>query len=396
MLAQPLQYLYDLQSWKNDSKGQQMKSGLLTTVVSIGLLFQGCSQEGSTDKRSKSQSNDARLAAKGTSKGNGKDNTTTDTYEDAKDIPTKGDDDDTVEVDVIIPGKGATDSDDDVKGGKDQNPAQNPTQKPTDIPPVELPKKSCVYFDPAMPEYVLKKDQFGANLPPIDISSDLIKGDVQADAETFIGEFTVFQESQNSATWMAKWDGNSGRIPHDYTMVIVNSNEDSCKAYVRFVKQEPRTNNGCFAQHTRIRMFDGTDQVIAMINVGDMVLNPVTKTAQKVVEVRKGKETKAMYEIAFAGSKVMVTETHPMAVKGGIKMAKDVTEADYMFDEKGVIHRVTIAKKLVVNPDQVVVNIRLESKSGDPMQHMVLADGVVSGDLFLQRKMENPAQTAAK
>ena len=92
----------------------------------------------------------------------------------------------------------------------------------------------------------------------------------------------------------------------------------------------------------------------------------------------------------------MVTDSHPLAVKGGIKMAKDVTEADYMFDDKGVIHKVTTAKKLAVNPNQVVVNIRLESKSGDPMQHMVLADGIVSGDLYLQRKMENPAQTAAK
>jgi hypothetical protein len=389
-----------------------MKSTLLTVVVSLGLLFQGCSQDvDSSNKRSKKDGGDALFAAKQSSnaegKASGKGKPETEDKE-KTDTPAKSDDDTEV-VDVIVPGigKGGKDNDDDQEKDDKQNPAQNPGQMPTDkpkdddktpvdVPPVELPKKSCAYFDPTMPEYILKKDQFGPNLPPIDVPSDLIKGELQADDATFIGEFTVYQERNGSTNWMTKWDGKTGRIPHDYTMVVVNSTNDSCTAYVRFVKQEPRTNNGCFAQHTRIRMFDGTDQVIAMLNVGDMVLNPVTKQAQKILEVRKGKENKAMYEISFAGSKVMVTDTHPMAVKGGIKMAKEITDADYMFDEKGVIHKVLAAKKLAVNPNQVVVNIRLESKSGDPMQHMVLADGIVSGDLYLQRKMENPAQTAAK
>lgn len=393
-----------------------MKSaGILTVVVSLGLLFQGCSQGTDSNKRSTrdSGSSDAVVAAKQMTtsdlKGKGDADEPKDTVGgDEQSVDGKGKGTvDAGKVEMPIPGGKGNDNDDDGKGKTDtvQNPGQNPGQKPNDpvdddkpvdVPPVHLPKKACVYFDPDMPEFFLKKDQFGANLPPVDVASHLIKGEVQADDATYIGEFTVFQEKRNSPNFMAKWDGKTGRIPHDYTMVVVNSADDSCTAYVRFVKQEPRTNNGCFAQHTKIKMFDGTDRVIALINVGDVILNPVTKMGQKVAEVRKGKEAKAMYKLAFGGTTVTVTETHPMPVKGGIKMAKDVTDSDYMFDANGVIHRVSMAKKLPVNPDQIVLNIRLESESADPMQHMVLAEGIVSGDLFLQRKMENPAATAAK
>lgn len=395
-----------------------MKSArLLTVVVSLGFLFQGCSQDTeSSSKRTgrSSGSGDAVVAAKQTNtsdlKGKGSVVEPVDTGKGADQTADGKGKGKPVTVDVgkvEMPVDGGKDNDDDGKGQPDigQNPGQNPGQKPggkveddkpVDVPPVVIPKKACVYFDPDMPEFVLKKDQFGANLPPVDVPSYLIKGDVQADNMTYIGEFTVFQETRNSANFMVKWDGKSGRIPHDYTMVVVNGSDDSCTAYVRFVKQEPRTNNGCFAQNTKLKMFDGTDRVIALINVGDVILNPVTKLGQKVAEVRKGKEAKAMFELAFGGTTVTVTETHPMAVKGGIKMAKDVTTSDYLFDANGIIHKVSVAKKLPVNPDQIVLNIRLESKSSDPMQHMVLADGIVSGDLFLQRKMEKPAITAAK
>lgn len=302
-----------------------------------------------------------------------------------------------------IPGKG--DSDDDVTGGKDpgKGPGQTPNQNPHTTPSdpidepdvvVDLPKEACPYFDPAKPTFVIKKDQFAPGLPPIDIPSSHVGGTLEADNETFIAAFTLFQV--NATAWTLVWDGKKGRIPHDYTMVVVGASNSECTAYLKLVKQEPRTLNGCFAANTKIRMANGKDQIIAAITVGDMVLNPVTKLAAKVAEVRKGPEKRPMWSIGFAGHEMVVTELHPVPVLGGLKQAHDVTTNDYIFDANGIIQRVTAAKALPVKANETVFNIRLEGSDKLASEHMIQANGVISGDLYLQRKLAGEgAQTAA-
>jgi hypothetical protein len=290
--------------------------------------------------------------------------------------------------------------DDDNVGKPNQNPNQNPNPGqlgPDDVIDepdvvVEIPLGACVYLDESKPEFTIAKDQFGPALPPIAVPSRLIAGDLQADGSTYIGFFKLYQRQ---AEWMLEWDGRAGRIPHEYTLVVVGGRDENCTAYLRHVEQEPRTLNGCFDQNTRLRMADGKDMVIAAISAGDLVWNPATKKPAKVVEVVKGLEHKAMYEIGFAGKKVLVTDTHPMPVASGLKRADQVTTADYLYDENGVIHRVTLVEKAKDTGKELVVNVRLEG-SGSNADHFVLADGVVAGDLHLQRKLAGAKVAATK
>jgi hypothetical protein len=302
---------------------------------------------------------------------------------------------DDVVDEVVTPTKDGGKDDDEDKGGGDgdDTPAQNPKDDEPEVV-VELPKPKCIYNDPAAPNFVVLKDAFGPNLPPIDVPRAAIDGDLQNDNETFIGNFTAFLYPGNQ--WRLDWDGWAGRIPHDYTMVVVDAGDNGCTAYLKFVKQEPRTLNGCFDIATKVRMADGKDQVIALISKGDFIYNPATRRPAKVVEVVKGPEAdKAMYEIAFAGRKVLVTETHPMPVMGALKQAKAVTTADYMYDEMGIIHRVEAVKALPLNAKQVVINLRLEAGQNGDADHMILANGIVAGDLFLQQRLAGP-QTASR
>ncbi len=300
----------------------------------------------------------------------------------------------------------AVDGDDEpTKGGKDgkdgNDPGQNPGQTPPQSKPpmedpevvVELPAGKCPYLDPAAPAFVIAANQFGQNLPPIAVPSANIQGELQADGETYISAFTLYQLGKDSAQFSLTWDGKAGRIPNDYTLVVVGASNDKCTAFLKLVKQEPRTLNGCFDLATKIRMADGKDRVIAAISKGDMVLNPITKQAVKVAEVVKGEEKNPMWDIGFGGSHMVITEKHPVPTKAGLKMAKDVTAADYIYDHNGIIHRVTTAKALPVKRGQIVVNVRLDSGSANA-DHMIVAGGVLSGDLYLQRKLAG-ANTAA-
>lgn len=385
----------------------QKSSGVFSILVAALLFATACSQgENTVGKRTQNP------AAKKTTA------TTVDAAnsEDAEgkggkgdeEEPTKGDDG-AVDGDEEEPTKGDDGADDGVDDGDDDDevtppgkgdPGQTPVQTkpdPIDEPDVivDLPEEACPYFDPAQPAFVIKKDQFAAGLPPIDVPSTHIQGDLQADQETYIGAFSLFLRNGN--TWDLTWDGKAGRVPHDYTLVVVGASNDKCTAYLKFVKQNPRTLNGCFAADTMIRMANGKDQMIAGITVGDMVLNPVTNKSARVAEVIKGPETKAMWKVGFGGSDMVITELHPVPVKGGLKQAKDVTTEDYIYDANGILNRVTVAMALPINPNTIVYNVRLDGSTTVASEHMVLANGLVSGDLFLQRKLAGDgAQTASR
>lgn len=395
----------------------QKSSGVFSLLIATLLFASACSQgENTVGKRTQNpaarKTTTATTVDAGNSedaKGKGGKGDDQDDQDDQGDEPTKGDDGDEEEpvkgddgdVDAGDDGKDDDEDDqDDLPPPGKGDPGQTPVQTkpdPIDEPDVvvELPAEACPYFDPDQPTFVIKKDQFAAGLPPMDVPSTHIQGDLQADNETYIGAFSLFLNP--NALWTLTWDGKAGRVPHDYTLVVVGASNDKCTAYLKFVKQNPRTLNGCFASDTMIRMANGKDQMIAGITAGDMVLNPVTKKATRVAEVIKGPETKPMWKVGFGGREMIITELHPVPVKGGLKQAKDVTTADYIYDDNGIIHRVTSAEALPVKPNTIVYNVRLEGSTTVTAEHMVLANGLVSGDLFLQRKMAGDgAQTASR
>lgn len=277
------------------------------------------------------------------------------------------------------------------KSGK---PSQNTTQQPTkdpgkdgggNLPPAAKP---CKYYDPAHPNFTIAKNEFGLNLPPRDMPSSQVRGTLQPDQKTFIGEFDLWlhKTKVSGDTWYLTHEVD-GSLKTNYAYVITDANVETCKVTVRLVSQENRDGGGCFSATTQIRMADGSNMMIALLTVGDLVYNPSTRSSARVAEVVKGPEAdKSMYEVVVGNRKVNVTTAHPFATTAGLKQAQHLRAGDQILAQDGGYEVVSAVNKQEANAAQTVVNIRLEGDTSEEA-HMVLADGIVTGDLYLQREL---------
>ena len=101
-----------------------------------------------------------------------------------------------------------------------------------------------------------------------------------------------------------------------------------------------------------------------------------------------------MYRIGYGGKSVVVTQTHPFQTKVGIQAAKHLRLGDKVLTASGDFIALEKVEKLPINPTQVVKNLSIKNAKST-VDHMVEADGVVTGDLYLQ-KMINERLNASK
>jgi hypothetical protein len=185
-------------------------------------------------------------------------------------------------------------------------------------------------------------------------------------------------------------------VKRQYEGVISNAKSKSCEMELTETV-EPflhRSGGGCFALTTNIRLADGRDRYVALLNVGDMVLNPVTGKAARITSITSGPETEQMIRVGYGAYDVRVTQKHPMQTAAGLKQARNLTKADRVLGADGQYHAVGTLEWMPIDSKQVVRNLVINPDSTDPRDHMLLADGVVTGDLYLQRQLEQQAVTA--
>ncbi len=166
---------------------------------------------------------------------------------------------------------------------------------------------------------------------------------------------------------------------------------------------------GCFERNTQITLADRSLKSISEIKVGDMVFNPVTGRAARVKDVIGGPEKIGLIEFGYSqqttpgvvsgmlgmitapipekATKVKVTVTHPVLTQDGIKQAKFLTLADSVRGADGKFYPISTLRKLPATADQFVINLELDG-SGSDDEHFIIADGIVTGDLHLQRKYQ--------
>ena len=161
----------------------------------------------------------------------------------------------------------------------------------------------------------------------------------------------------------------------------------------------------CFPPEAKILMGDGSYKEIRYVREGDMVWNPARQKAMKVGNRLSGPEAKPLVQIGYEGATVTVTDTHPMVVRSGdaagihpaslstnqnsqvkakIKKASEVTTNDWIMGADGEFHKVSTAKMLPVKEGQVVYNFELDTPSNDLADHMIVAEGIVTGDVRVQ------------
>jgi hypothetical protein len=149
-----------------------------------------------------------------------------------------------------------------------------------------------------------------------------------------------------------------------------------------------RIDLGCFAYGSKILMGDGRLIAGETVKKGDYVWNPVIKMPVQVVETTSGPERPALVKIETAsGEIVKVTRNHPVLTGLGLKAAKDIKAGDQLRKIDGseaVVTNVTSDKE----NGSFVWNVRLGGRDQGDEFHYVFVDGIITGDLTLQEKLE--------
>src|SRR5690606_32588325 len=101
--------------------------------------------------------------------------------------------------------------------------------------------------------------------------------------------------------------------------------------------RRPRSsfNNGCFAAGTMIRMADKTLKRVEQIEEGDLVYNPVTRSATTVTRTIAGPELDPMYRIATRRGEVLLTAKHPIQTANGLIAVRALKTGDKILGAGG-------------------------------------------------------------
>lgn len=148
---------------------------------------------------------------------------------------------------------------------------------------------------------------------------------------------------------------------------------------------------GCFADHVTIKMADGSDRLISKVTTGDLVYNPLTKKAHKVLRVVKGPEQdKPMLVIKAGEATLEVTGYHPFPTHRGTLAAFDLRVGDQVRMEEGEWVAISSIKAKHAATPPTVWNLTIEGEKDE--DHYVLAGGFVTGDLYIQSKLQAKAE----
>jgi hypothetical protein len=172
------------------------------------------------------------------------------------------------------------------------------------------------------------------------------------------------------------------------TLEYVYYTVPSCKRKFLFV----RGSCGCFADETLITLGDGkTQKRITELTEYDQVWNPITRRAQKIARMTRGPENVPMFDVQIEGKTVRVTGTHPFPTPQGPKPAFELQEGDRVRIENGALGVIQKIATVPANDKAPIVwNLELEAAE-DLRDHYVLANGVVTGDLYIQTRLQKNA-----
>jgi hypothetical protein len=145
--------------------------------------------------------------------------------------------------------------------------------------------------------------------------------------------------------------------------------------------------SGCFSPDTKILVKDRGEIDARDVKAGDLLLNPRTGGYSRVEQVVQGPE-KEVVELRFlvggTSRASRVSFGHIMVTKRGYVRASDVRRDDQLLRSDGSWVSVSIVKKV---PARHVINFVLNSNSRSYEDHVVVSDGLVTGDLWLQTNL---------
>jgi len=142
----------------------------------------------------------------------------------------------------------------------------------------------------------------------------------------------------------------------------------------------------CFEETTMITTQNGQKMIKDLDMAMDQVWNPMNqkwmKISRKTVSLVKG----MAYDIFTEAGQVTVTSNHPfMTIEGEVVQACELTEADSLANGD----RITKIAAMVIEDYMIVHNLVFTDAGEANEDHFVEANGVVSGVLPLQDKINH-------
>ena len=132
----------------------------------------------------------------------------------------------------------------------------------------------------------------------------------------------------------------------------------------------------CLEENTRILMADGTQRSIRNIKIGEEVMSDSGKT-QRVMNVWQGREEHMMCIELKNGSKIILTDSHPIKTAAGIKRADAIDENDEIVMVYGEKHKIFSIS--CIEYGNRVYNLDISG-------NFMIAEGIVVGDFEVQNR----------
>ena len=140
---------------------------------------------------------------------------------------------------------------------------------------------------------------------------------------------------------------------------------------------------GCFVPETLITLANGSQKAIKDLTAGELVLNPLTGKGVAIKSILESSEELAIIAITAGGKTVKVTQTHPVYTERGVLAANQLKATDKVSLGQG-FQAITEIKELEIQTGQKVLNLRLDIDSEELTDHLLISDGIITGDLTAQ------------
>ncbi|MBC7661546.1 MAG: hypothetical protein H7249_17755 [Chitinophagaceae bacterium] len=147
-----------------------------------------------------------------------------------------------------------------------------------------------------------------------------------------------------------------------------------------------RNGCGCFNENTLILLGDGiTQKSIKDLTYNDTIWNPSHHRAYSIRKISVGPEKVPMFHIQADGHDLTVTGTHPFITPQGIEAAFELEQGQLISMDSGTFAPISVIEIIPVPsspPD--VWNVEVNAADDDLGAHQVVANGIVTGDLYIQ------------
>lgn len=250
---------------------------------------------------------------------------------------------------------------------------------------------------------------FDLNIETAQLKNDVAAGSVQIQADPVCLRYSkgvllyhslvkifgdrVSHLSQTGAT-SAKVKGILNNVAAEASVNIKADGEASVLIPVPMVEFSgnacvvAKRTDGCFAKGTKIQMSDDTDRAIESLIPGEWV-KLASGQKSKIEKVVVGPEAKPMVIVTTSSkNKVEMTSLHPVETSNGLKTAEQLSTSDQLRLKDG--SWVSIQKIERKKTKHDVYNIEL--KGSDIQSHLIISNGIVTGDLYLQKKLQETSK----